>query len=228
MISDGGYDKFNIWEHSARVKELYRRRCRLEEPEMDCAVQATDLLRSRVSGGDSVLDAGCGSGYFFHSLNRRIGGLRYFGIDAAESLIAIGRAEMPAHGCPVDSLRTMRIEDLDADVDHSICLNVLSNIDNYHRPLERLLLASRRSVIIRESCWAGPSKYLYVHDQFLDPDVSLNVHVNTYNIGEICEFARARGFSAEVVTDHRTGGRPELVIGYEHHWTFLVFQRNEP
>jgi len=228
MISAGGYNKFNIWEHSAQVKGLYRRRCRLQEPEMDCAAQAADLLRPLASAGDSVLDAGCGSGYLFHSLSRRIGGLRYLGIDAAETLISIGREEMPAHGCPAGSLHTMRIEDLDGSVAHSICLNVLSNIDNYHRPLERLLLASRRSVIIRESCWAAPSKYLYVRDEFLDPDVSLNVHVNTYNLDEISNFARARGFSAEIVTDLRTGGKPELVIGYEHHWTFLVFQRNEP
>lgn len=226
MIQNSGYKHFNIWEHSAQVKSLYRRRCRLEEPEMDCAVQTAELLRPLTKAGDSVLDAGCGSGYLFHSLNRRIGGLNYVGIDAAESLIGIGREEMPAHGCPADNLRTMRIEDLEASVDHSICLNVLSNIDNYHRPLERLLLASRRSVIVRESCWTAPSKYLYVRDEFLDPDVCLCVHVNTYNLEEVCAFARARQFSAQIVTDCRTGGRPEPVIGYDHHWTFLVFRRN--
>ena len=29
----------------------------------------------------------------------------------------------------------------------------------------------------------------------------------------------------EQVTDRRTGGEPELVIGYPHHWTFLVAER---
>jgi len=225
MISGNGYDRFNIWEHSSRVKELYRKRCRLEEPEMDSARQAVELLAPLARSGDSLLDAGCGSGYFFHSVQRSGMVIDYAGIDAASCLIKIGHQEMPVYGCRPDQLTLMRLEDFDARIDHVVCLNVLSNIDNYHRPLERLLLAARKSVILRESCWGKPSQYHYVRDEFLDSDVSLKVHVNTYCLSEICDFARAYGFTAEVVTDKRTGGRPESVIGYDHHWTFLVFRR---
>jgi len=30
------------------------------------------------------------------------------------------------------------------------------------------------------------------------------------------------------VTDRRTGGQPELVIGHLHYWTFLVADRIRP
>jgi hypothetical protein len=117
-----------------------------------------------------------------------------------------------------------RIEDLDGSVDHTVCLNVLSNIDNYHRPLERLLKMTKRSLILRESLKQG-AEYHYVEDRFLDPGVSLNVHVNHYDVQEVCEFIRSYGFKVEQVVDERTGGQAEQVIGYPHYWTFLIADR---
>lgn len=224
MIRDDGWLAHCIWEHSASVQDLYRRRCRKEEIEMTAHAQAAELLAPFAKAGDVLLDAGCGSGYFFHSLASRNMGLTYFGIDAAPSLIKIGREEMPVFGLPPDRLKAIRIEDLDGSVDHVVCLNVLSNIDNYHRPLERLLTMARKSVILRESFKPG-AEYHYVRDQFLDPEVVLNVHVNHYDIDDVMDFVAARGFKPEVVVDRRSGGRPETVIGYPHYWTFIVADR---
>lgn len=220
MIRSGGKLKYNIWEHSRRVKELYTRRCRQQEEEMTCAAQAAELLAPLVEPGDTLLDVGCGSGYFYHSLRKRNIPVEYWGIDSAPSLIAIGRREMPAFGLPPDRLRVMEIDDLDGEVDHVVCLNVLTNLDNYHRPLERLLKVARKSVILRESCKQEAS-YLYVRDEYLDPGVELKVHVNAYPLQEWLEFIASYGFQVEVITDRRTGGRPEMVIGYPHWWTFF-------
>src|SRR5438128_6884309 len=110
MIHNGGWEKYCIWEHSANVRELYARRCRLEEEEMTCAAQAAELLAPRVSPGDTLLDVGCGSGYFFHSLKKRGIEVEYHGIDAAPSLIETGHKYMPAFGLPPERLQVMRIE----------------------------------------------------------------------------------------------------------------------
>lgn len=225
MISDRGWEKFCIWEHSATVRELYARRCRKEEPEMDAAAQAAELLAPHVAAGESVLDAGCGSGYFYHSLQSRNIGATYSGIDAAPTLIAIGQREMPAFGLPAERLQTIRIEDLDCDVDHTVCINVLSNIDNYHRPLERLLRGTRKTLVLRESC-AEQASYQYVEDKFLDPGVQLNVHVNTYQTEELMAFIRSYGFDVTAIPDRRTQGQPEMVIGYPHHWKFFKAVRS--
>jgi ubiquinone/menaquinone biosynthesis C-methylase UbiE len=224
MINGQGWNHYCIWEHSQTVKDLYARRCRLEAEEMTCAAQAVELLAPRVAPGDTVLDVGCGSGYFFHSLKQRALPVEYYGIDAAPSLIEIGRMILPAHGLPAERLQVMRIEDLDGDVDHIVCMNVLSNIDNYHRPLERLLRCARKSVILRESCKRG-SEYRYVRDRFLDPGVDLCVHVNAYDRDEWEHFVEERGFSVTWHVDRRTGGHPESVIDYPHYWTFCLAQK---
>jgi ubiquinone/menaquinone biosynthesis C-methylase UbiE len=226
MISDEGWQAYNIWEHSRTVRDLYARRCRLEAEEMTCAAQAAELLAPRVAPGDLLLDVGCGSGYFFHSLKSRGIGVEYYGIDAAPSLIAIGREHMPPHGLPPDRLVAMRIEDLAGEVDHTVCMNVLSNIDNYQRPLERLLRITRKTLVLRESLKKGAS-YRYVKDEFLDPGCDLKVYVNAYDLEETCEFVRSYGFEPNVVRDRRSNGEPELVIGYPHYWTFVVATRSQ-
>ena len=220
MISTSGWNKYCIWEHSATVKELYAKRCRLQAEEMVCASQAAELLAPQVKAGDQLLDAGCGSGYFYHSMMARNIPVDYWGIDSAESLIKIGQAILPQHGLPPKHLVHGRLEDLDTEVDHVVCMNVLSNIDNYPRPLERLLLSARKTVILRESV-AKTRSYLYVTDKYLDPGVNLKVHVNTYQESEFIEFIRSYGFEVESFIDRRTKGEPELIIGYPHHWKFF-------
>ncbi|HWH14811.1 MAG TPA: class I SAM-dependent methyltransferase [Miltoncostaeaceae bacterium] len=222
------YLAHHIWEHSATVRELYARRCRREAEEMTCAAQCAELLARRVRPGDTVLDAGCGSGYLWHSLRDRGLDVEYWGVDASPTLIGIGRREMPALGLPAARLIEARIEDLDGAVDHVVCMNVLSNLDSYHRPLSRLLGMARRSLVLRESMHAAPARYAWVRDRYLDPGVELWVHVNTYDRDEVAAFVRAHGFRARLVTDRRTGGRPEDVIGHPHHWTFLVADREDP
>lgn len=220
-LSREGYRQHNIWEHSSIVRELYKRRARAEEVEMTCAAQAAELLLPLAHSGDSLLDAGCGSGYFFHSLRTRNIPLEYRGIDAAASLIEIGKQELPTYGLPEDRLEAIRIEDLGGSVDHVLCLNVLSNIDNYHRPLERFLQMAGRSVIIRESM-SNHASYRYVVDKYLDAGKELKVHVNTYETQEVIAFIESHGYSTRLVTDKRTGGEEELVIGYPHYWKFIV------
>lgn len=228
MIHGDGWRDWSIWEHSEQVKDLYERRSRLAAEEMTCAAQAAELLVPLVQAGDTVLDVGCGSGYFYHSLRTREVPVEYWGIDGSPSLIAIGKQHLPEHGLPPERLQVMRIEDLAGEADHVVCMNVLSNIDNYHRPLERLLSVANRTVILRESLKPGPSEYQYVTDEFLDPGRPLQVYVNHYGIDEVRAFISGYGFDVRTVVDRRTGGEPEMVIGYPHYWTFLVAQRRDP
>lgn len=224
MIRGDGWSKYWIWEHSTRVKELYARRCRLEEPEMTCAAQAAELLAPYVTPGDTLLDIGCGSGYFFHSLQKRRIPVEYFGIDAAASLIEIGRKHLPAYGLAPDRLQIMRIEDLDGSTDHVLCMNVLSNLDNYHRPLERLLRCARKTVILRESA-KEEAEYAYLPDKYLDEGQELKVYVNTYCTREVMEFIESCGFRVRYVEDRHTRGQVEMVIDHPHYWKFFVAER---
>lgn len=224
MIRTGGWERFSVWEHSAALRELYARRARDEEPEMTCAAQAAELLMPLVTPGDTLLDVGCGAGHFVHSLRKREIDVQYFGIDASRTFIEIGREALAPFGIESRQLEAMRIEDLDADVDHIVCLNVLTNLDNFHRPLERLLTCARKSVILRESL-GEVANTQYVTDRFLDDDAGVKVHVNTYPRKEMFDFISEHGFVATEYVDQRCGGKAELVIGYPHHWSFVVARR---
>jgi len=190
---------------------------------MDCARQAAGLLAKHARTGETLLDAGCDSGYLFHSVEKMR--LDYTGVDASPSLIRIGQEEMPRFGCAASKLVCARIEDLQGRVDHVVCMNVLSNLDNFHRPMERLLSMTARTLILRESIWDRPSEYSYVPDKFLDEGVNLYVHVNTYSVTEITLLGERMGFAVSCLLDERTQGQPEMVIGHPHHWTFMVFQK---
>jgi cyclopropane fatty-acyl-phospholipid synthase-like methyltransferase len=220
LIAKDGWERFNIWERSAQVRELYARRCRREVAEMTAHRQAMRLLTPHAQPGDTVLDVGCGSGYLYHSLAALKAPVEYYGIDASPALLEIGRSILPRHGLPPERLIELRIEDLRAEVDHAVCINVLSNIDNFHRPLERLLLAARKSVILRESI-ADFSRYSYVEDRYLDPGVRLKVHVNTYHRDEVRSFIASYGFEVTLHVDDYSGGQPQQVIDHPHWWTFV-------
>lgn len=224
MISKGGWDAYNIWDHSSSVRDLYTARARGEAEEMTCAAQAAELLAPLARAGETVLDAGCGTGYFFHSLRSRAIPLEYHGVDATERFIEIGRAELARFGLAPKRLKCLRLEDLDGEADHVVCMNVLSNLDNYHRPLERLLRMARRSLILRESIKDG-AEYRYVEDKYLDAPRPLKVHVNAYDRRELLQFIASYGFEAKEVVDRRAQGRAELVIDYPHYWTFVVATR---
>lgn len=223
-VRTDGWKRYSIWEHSAHIRELYERRARDQAEEMTCAAQAVELVAPLVRPGDTLLDVGCGSGYLFHSLRRRAVPVEYWGIDASDTLLELGRRHLPAFGLPPERLVTTRVEDLAGAADHVVCMNLLSNLDNYHRPLERLLRVARRTVILRESLGEG-SEYRWVRDDYLDPGTDLRVHVNRYDRGEVMAFVESYGFSVRHAVDQRTGDEPELVIGHPHHWTFLVAER---
>jgi hypothetical protein len=148
----------------------------------------------------------------------------YFGLDATDSLIEVGRQCLSQYGLPPENLHCLRIEDFIAAVDHVVCINVLSNIDNFHRPLERMLGAAKSSVLLRESI-AETAFYSYREDRYLDPGDPCYVYVNTYSKTDLKEFCLERGFSVQFINDEYTSSQPQSVIGYPHYWTFMLAKR---
>ena len=226
MIRNDGYQIYNSWAHSTKLQALYRRRCRREEPEMTCAAQAAELIAPLSQSGNKILDVGCGSGYFYHSLRDREIPLTYFGIDATPNLIEIGQQELSKFGLPKSRLKVLRAEDLIGTSDFILSMNFLTYLDNFHAPLERLLDMAKTAVILRESL-SDNARYAFVVDDKLDPGINLSVHINTYNQSEFYKFIRSRGFNVQEYTDRRTSGQPENFLGQPHHWKFLVATRQK-
>ena len=101
-------------------------------------------------------------------------------------------------------------------------MNFLSNIENYHKNLERMLLSAKKSVILRESI-DKKNDYKYVLDKYLDNSKkNLSVYVNTYDIKEFVKFIESYNFEVKVLKDKRTDGKKEVIIDYPHYWKFVV------
>ena len=226
MLHTDGWSRYSIWEHTAALAELYEARAAGTAPELTCHAQAAELLATVAHPGHTVLDAGCGSGALWHALRRRGVPVEYWGVDATRAFVTMAQRYLPGVGVNPAHLIHARLDDLDGAFDHIVSINVLSNLDHFHRPLDRFLRMARHSVILRESIGASPS-CRWVEDRFLDPGVHLSVHVHVFDERVIAEFIRERGFDVRFVTDRHTAGVPEDVIGYAHHWRFAIATRRE-
>ena len=217
--------RYNIWEHSANVRELYAQRVWGEAEEMTCARQCAEIVAERAEPGMSLLDAGCGSGYYYLSFRERGIDTEYYGIDYSPSLIEIGRRHLPAAGLPPGRLQTAAIEDLDTEYDIVVCFNVLAWVPHYHQALERLCAAARRHLLIRTPL-DRETLIRYEEDGYLEEGYNhLKAYWNIYAIDEFVRFMEDYGFRVRQVPDERTGDGVEMVVGKPFPWKILVGER---
>jgi SAM-dependent methyltransferase len=218
----------NPWANDQRTFELYRRRCRGEAEEMTCATQAAEILAARAQPGETLLDAGCGGGYYLRSLRARDVAVEYFGVDYTPEMIALARAEIcPRYDLPLERFRLGAIEDLDdhEQFDNVLCFNVLTNSPHYGQPLERLLRVTRKRLLLRESL-GDELVVRFTPDPYLDEGARhIRVYHNTYPRDEVVAFIRDAGFRVEPIVDRRSNDGTELVVDIPHYWRILCAER---
>lgn len=194
---------------------------------MTCAGQAAEILGSRLQAGESLLDAGCGGGYYLWSFMDR--GLRpdWHGLDYTPEMVELARTEVASRaGLEPERFMLGFIEDLpETSYDTVLCFNVLTNSPHFAAPLERLLRAARRRVLLRESM--GDELVVnFTPDPYLDEGKRhIRVYHNTYPIEEVTGLMEQEGFAVERIRDARTGDGTELVVGFPHQWRILYGER---
>jgi SAM-dependent methyltransferase len=226
---DGGANPLtNPWASDRGTLELYRRRCRREAEEMTCARQAAEVLAPLAASGESMLDAGCGGGYYYWSFAERGPELDWHGLDFTPEMIELARDELcPRAGLEPSRFRLGAIEDLGEErYDNVLCFNVLTNCPHYGLPLERLLAVTERRILLRESL--GDSlEVRFTPDRYLDPDKRhIRVYHNTYPLAEVTDFMRDHGFEVTGIVDERTGDGTEMVVDIPHRWRILLGERS--
>jgi len=217
---------WNPWANDTNTLDLYRRRCRREAEEMTCAAQVAEILADRVAPGETLLDAGCGGGYYYWSFAKRGVQIEYHGLDYTPEMIELARGEM----CPGGALAPERftlgsIEDLDREFDNVVCFNVLTNSPHYALPLSRLLSSARRRIVIRESM-DDSLVIRYTADPYLDEGKQhIRVYHNSYPIEEVSSFMEDHGFRVTRVVDRRSRDGVEMVTDIPHRWRILLGER---
>lgn len=193
---------------------------------MTCAAQAAEILGALVKPGETLLDAGCGGGYYLHSLRKRDVAAEYYGLDYTPTMIDLARDEMPPRtGIAAERFQVGAIEDLTDEYDTVLCFNVLTNSPHYALPLERLLHAARRRVLLRESL-GNELVVRYTPDPYLDEGKRhLRVYHNTYPLDEVTAFMRDHGFTVTRIVDRRSNDGVEMVVDIPHYWRILLAER---
>ena len=217
---------WNPWENDEKTIDLYRRRCRLEAEEMTCASQAARLLRKFVCPGETLLDAGCGGGYYAHSFRACSVPVQYHGLDYTPLMIEMARAETsPRAGIPEARFTLGAIEWLEGEWDNVLCFNVLTNSPHYALPLERLLRCTRKRLLLRESM--GDSLIVrYSPDPYLDEGKRhIRVYHNQYPLSEVSRLMEELGFRVTPIVDERTNDAVESVVDIPHRWRILLAER---
>ena len=215
----------NIWEHSQNVRELYAKRA-AGENEMDAARQCADILKPLAESGEKFLDAGCGSGYLFHSLKKAGLNLDYHGLDYSPSLIALGQEILTGFGLPKEKLQVGRLEDLAAQpFDLIALLNTLTFCPDFRAPLDRLAQTGARIILIRDN-FGEETIIRWEEDGFLDPGFNhLKAYWNQWQTSAVKTFLADYGFKVSELCDLRTQGAEELVVGKPYYWSWLLAVR---
>ena len=194
---------------------------------MTCAGQAAEIIGPKMQPGETLLDAGCGGGYYYHSFDRRNIDVNYYGLDYTPEMIALAKQEMVKKTRLTPKHFTLgSIENLPSQqYDNVLCFNVLTNAPHYALGLSRLLDVARKRILLRESL--GPQLTIrFTPDRYLDEGKRhIRVYHNTYPLEEVRSFMEEYGFVTSLITDRRTGDRMEMVVDIPHYWRIVLGER---
>ena len=193
---------------------------------MTCAAQAAEILSQAIFPGETLLDAGCGGGYYYWSFLKREIPVEYYGLDFTPCMINLAAEEMcEKTGLTLNRFMLGGIENLETVFDNIICFNVLTNSPHYALPLERILRCARKRVVIRESM-GSELIVRYTPDPYLDEDKRhIRVYHNQYPLPEVKSFMESFGFKVSQVKDERTSDGVEMVCDIPHKWRILLAER---
>jgi SAM-dependent methyltransferase len=194
------------WGKIEKTNQLYRERANKQTVPMTCAQQLVEILRPYVKPKMTVLDVGCGAGYFYHSLSEL--GLDYYGIDPTPEYIEIGKEALPRFGLDPERLQIKGIEEIYGKYDVVVCFNVIQHLPaNLKKYLNILADCTKQFMIIRSSFYDKDKiTQEYGIDNELPGMKFLNV---TYPKSMVEMILKEFGFHSEFFSDIYTGGCPE-------------------
>lgn len=212
----------NIWTRTQNsLYQLYEDRVRGRAEELDCHAQAAEIYAPHHRPEDLILDAGAGSGYFYHSLKKR--GLlgRYHLLDFNADFVEQGRQALAGEN-PRPAFIHQSIQQTPGQYEAVFCLNTLFCLPDYRQGLERLLEATRKIIIIRTPL-AENNIIRYETDAYLDPGAeNLKSYFNIWSLAEITTFVTTHGFTVTKPVDTRTNDQGEISAGKFFPWRWLV------
>lgn len=214
--------KFNIWENCSRLHKTYIERAKDNAEEMDCAAQCADIVQRYYRPGMTLLDVGCGSGWYYWSFQKRQIDIEYYGMDSCKSFIRYAKKYMKFAGLGEERFILCEVENLDTNYDIIVCFNTLCYLPSYHLALERMCRSANKFIIVR-STFDDTNQYRYLKDPGIDSGSARTYnYYNIHSITEFQEFMDRLGFMTEMIEDRRVGNGYDMSDGYPHPWRIIL------
>lgn len=143
--------KWNYWTERSYYHAELRDRAKGLKSEMEAAKQISQLVFHKAKSHNSILDAGCGTGHFILSLEKKIeNDFKYLGVDITEQHI-IDAVEIfkenENYQFKLGDIRNLEIEDKSFEV--SICSNTIPHIPQIEKAINELIRVTKNDVFIR-------------------------------------------------------------------------------
>ena len=220
----------NAFCYSSLAQTLAVKRACRELPEMDCHVQARELLLAHGNWKNhSLLDVGSGPGHLYYSVQEL--GVNYVGIDYCQEIVDIGRTHIKISPESSFTLHCRALESLEDSefYDVVVATNFLYWQPDWEYPIELLARTARKILILRDVF--GPREYRrWTEDTLLDGSAqNTKCYFNIWPKPKVLRHLESLGFEVMSYPDRRImtrfGGEAERVGGIDLPYEFIVAQR---
>lgn len=143
--------KWNYWTERSYYQKELRDRAKGIKSEMEAAKQISQLIFDKAKSYNSILDAGCGTGHFILSLEKKLNNdFQYLGVDITEQHIidAIDIfKENTNYQFQLGDITSLVVEDKSYEV--SICSNTIPHIPRIGKAISELIRVTKNDIFIR-------------------------------------------------------------------------------
>ncbi|WP_426483880.1 class I SAM-dependent methyltransferase [Flavobacterium sp. 2] len=143
--------KWNYWTERSYYHAELRDRAKGIKSEMEAAKQISQLIFNKAKSYNSILDAGCGTGHFILSLEKKLkNDFKYLGVDITEQHIIDATEifkENKNFEFQLGDVRDLDVEDKSYEV--SICSNTIPHIPQIGKAINELIRVTKNDVFIR-------------------------------------------------------------------------------
>lgn len=136
-----------VWEKHNNYEKLMRARAEGKAEEMEAAKSLKESLDYKE--GMTVLDVGCGTGYYYRTLSQLDKNIDYTGTDITEGYLETARKNFPEAKFIKGDLMSLPFDDNSFDT--VICVNVLQHLKHTEvkDAIKELIRVSRGNVVLR-------------------------------------------------------------------------------
>ena len=141
---------WKIWNKKKKVEARTFDRTKEKLPEMESSKQLLKILKPIYKKNFKIMDVGCASGHYYHSIKKLNSKVEYLGIDATREYINFAKKYFKKNkSVNFKNLSIYNLKKTNLKSDIVYCCNLILHLPEIKEALKNLIRASKKYVIIR-------------------------------------------------------------------------------